>query len=68
MTDARMRIFLAVWALASLAFAVIIGVITGGTASAVMALIGAALVGAVIYLVLRAFFPAKPKGDAGRSA
>lgn len=57
MNRARTRIFLAAWAVPSLAFAVIVGMGTGGTASAVMALIGAALVGAVIYLFLRAIYP-----------
>lgn len=50
--------FLAAWAVPSLAFAVIVGFGSGGPASAVMALIGAALVGAVIYLFLCAIYPA----------
>lgn len=58
MNKARTRMFLAAWAVPSLAFAVIVGMGAGGIASAVMALIGAALVGAVIYLFLRAIYPA----------
>ncbi|MDR6142022.1 putative membrane protein YdbT with pleckstrin-like domain [Microbacterium foliorum] len=54
-----MRIFLAIYAVLALAFAVTIGIITGGTASAIMALFGAALVGLVIWLVLRAILPTK---------
>lgn len=57
MNRARTRIFLAAWAVPSLAFAVIVG-IGSGAGSAVMALIGAALIGAVIYLFLRAVYPA----------
>ncbi|MEV7801105.1 hypothetical protein AB0O14_18640 [Microbacterium foliorum] len=58
MNRARTRMFLAAWAVPSLAFAVIVGFGSGGPASAVMALIGAALVGAVIYLFLCAIYPA----------
>ncbi|MCI1017863.1 hypothetical protein HWD99_04415 [Microbacterium sp. C5A9] len=57
-----MRIFLAVYAVLALAFAVVVWMITGGTAAAVMALLGAALVGVVLWLVVRAFIPTKPRG------
>lgn len=63
----RMRIFLAVYAVLALAFAVCIWIITGGTAAAVMALLGAGLVGGVLWLVVRAFLPEKPKSDVGGS-
>ena len=59
----RMRIFLAVYAVLALAFAVYVWTITGGTAAAVMALLGAGLVGVVLWLVIRAFMPEKPKRD-----
>lgn len=62
-----MRIFLAVYAVLALAFAITVAIVTGGTASAVMAFIGAALVGVVLWLVIRAFVPSKPKRDVGGS-
>ncbi|MFB4350444.1 hypothetical protein [Microbacterium sp. CR_7] len=62
-----MRIFLAVYAVLALAFAVTIGIITGGTASAIMALLGAGLVGVVLWLVIRAFFPDRSRTDVGPS-
>jgi len=63
-----MRIFLAVYAILALAFAVTIGIITGGTAAAVMALLGAGLVGVVLWLIVRAFVPTRSKADVGPSA
>lgn len=58
-----MRIFLAVYAVLALAFAVYIGIRAGGMTAGVMALLGAALVGGVIWLILRAVLPQKPKRD-----
>lgn len=51
----RVAVILAVYAVLALVFAIAVGLLTGGTASAIMALIGAGIVGVILWLVLRAF-------------
>ncbi|WP_449408807.1 hypothetical protein [Microbacterium maritypicum] len=50
-----MRIFLAVYAILALAFAVMIGIVSGLITSAIIALLGAGLVGVALWLIVRAF-------------